>query len=436
MLLYCQNNTPRLSFAVEFIGKELFDDPIHITTVKEEFAAYEGPKINYSAEEISGSEYFIKPVLLLFEHEIRSQAIDCFELNFYKAFFETSGDFPFDIFAACFYLLSRYEEYLPHDKDEFGRFSHSSSLAFKENFLQTPLINIWLHDFKKSLKEKFPTLVFHHNFFKFLPTYDIDIAYSYLHKGWKRNAAGLFRSLISAKWTEIKERVLVLAGKKKDPFDIYEWLDSLHLYCRTRAYYFFLLAKEARGYDKNISPNKEALRNLIRYHAQGYTVGIHPSWQSGNHPDLLADELGTLEKIIEKKVAYSRQHYIRLSMPETYRRLIDAGIEKDFSMGYGTINGFRASFAGSFSWYDLEKDAKTQLQLFPFCFMDANSFYEQKLNPGQALHELMTYYHATKKVNGLMVTIWHNQFLGSDPLYAGWNKLYEVFLKEEVYWDM
>jgi hypothetical protein len=435
MLLYCQNNTPRLQYAVEFIGKEFFDDPIKITSDREGFLAYQDPKINYSGEESGSNEYFIKPVSLLFESGIRTQDVECFELNFYKAFFQTSGDFAFDIFAACFYLLSRYEEYLPHEKDKFGRFSHACSLAFKENFLQNPLINIWLHDFKKSLKDKFPGLIFRHSYFKFLPTYDIDIAYSYLHKGWRRNVGGLLRSLLKADWSEFKERILVLTSRKKDPFDAYEWLDSLHLYCRTRAYYFFLLAKELKGHDKNISPKSEALRNLIRYHAKGYTVGIHPSWQSGDSHSLLAEEVSSLEELIEKKVAYSRQHYIRLSMPETYRRLLEVGIKKDFSMGYGTINGFRASFAGSFPWYDLEMESRTNLQLFPFCFMDANSFYEQKLNAGQALHELMTYYHAIKKVNGLMVTIWHNQFLGSDPLYAGWNKLYEVFLKEEVYWD-
>jgi len=122
-------------------------------------------------------------------------------------------------------------------------------------------------------------------------------------------------------------------------------------------------------------------------------------------------------------------------LPETYRRLINAGIEKDFSMGYGSVNGFRASVASSFFWYDLEKEQQTQLQLFPFCFMDANSFYEQKCTAQQAMTELLNYYNAIKKVNGLMITIWHNHFLGTDPMFAGWREVYEIFLKEEVYWD-
>ena len=103
-------------------------------------------------------------------------------------------------------------------------------------------------------------------------------------------------------------------------------------------------------------------------------------------------------------------------------------------MGYGTINGFRASTASSFFWYDLENEAPTTLRIFPFCFMDANSCYEQGYNPARAMQELMHYYHHIRKVNGMMITIWHNNFLGTDPQFAGWRETYEIFLKEEVFW--
>ena len=113
MLLYTQHITPRLQYIVEFIGKELFDEPIIITENKNEFISNNDPKINYSEEEFSEQEFFIYRTSLLFETGIKEQKIDCFELNYHKAFFQTHGDFPFDIFAAGFYLLSRYEEYLP-----------------------------------------------------------------------------------------------------------------------------------------------------------------------------------------------------------------------------------------------------------------------------------------------------------------------------------
>jgi hypothetical protein len=225
-------------------------------------------------------------------------------------------------------LLSRYEEYLPFAPDSYGRFPHQASLAFNEKFLDFPLINYWLEDFKSALRQKFPELVFRMKDFKFIPSYDIDIAYSYKYKGLKRNLGGFFRSLLKFEWTYFLDRWDVLFHKKKDPFDSYEWLDSLHLYCRTRAYYFFLLAKKQVGVDKNISPDKPDMRSLIAYHANGYTVGIHPSWQSGDEEAILMEEVDELEKIIGGPVKYSRQHYIRMNLPKTYRQLIDVGIEK------------------------------------------------------------------------------------------------------------
>ena len=436
MLVYSSHITPRLRYIIEFISKELFDEPIRITSDREEFIRTTEPKLNYSAEETSNEEFFIQPTTLLFESHIAPREIECFELNYHKAFFETSGDFPFDIFAASFYLLSRYEEYLPHQEDEYGRYAHTNSLAHKEGFLHMPLVNIWLQEFKKALQKKYPALVFRYASFKFIPTYDIDMAWSFLHKGWKRNAGALLRSLLRAEWSQVSRRIQVLRGARKDPFDSYEWLDSLHLYCRMKAYYFFLVARKPKGVDKNVLPETPAMQELIRYHSLGYRVGVHPSWQSGDQESLLKEEVEWMEVVTDKKMTRSRQHFIRFTLPGTYRRLIACGIEQDFSMGYGSTNGFRASVASSFYWYDLEKDQPTSLRLFPFCFMDANAFYEQKYTAGRAMNELMQYYHLIRKVNGLMVTIWHNSFLGTDPQFAGWREAYEIFLKEEVYWDM
>ena len=436
MLLYSKHNSPRLKYIAEFIGSELFTGGLEITENLSYFNGSGQPGINYSEEPGLPSVFSIRPVALLFETGIREQAIDCSTIDFKPAFFLTGGDFPFDIFAAAFFLLSRYEEYLPYDPDGFGRFPHTGSLAFREKFLNIPLINYWLQDLKKALSNKFPQIVFRLPSFKFMPTYDIDIAYSYRHKGFFRNAGGFLRSLLQGQWSSAWQRVRVLLLLKQDPYDSYEWLDALHLYCRTRAYYFFLLAFKQKGVDKNICPSHAAMKKLVAYHGNGYTVGIHPSWQSGDDAGMLAAEIKTLNSITQKKTLHSRQHYLRFQLPTTYRRLQANGIEREFSMGYGTINGFRASVASSFYWYDLEKEERTNLRVFPFCFMDANAFYQQKLSPANAFSELMHFYHSIRQVNGLMITLWHNQFFGSDPLFAGWKEVYEIFLKEEVYWDM
>jgi hypothetical protein len=435
LLVYSHTITPRLQYIIDFFSKELFDEPIRLTANADAYRASTEPRINYSGNEFSEQELFIQNTSLLFETGIREQHIECFDVNFSRAFFETKGDFPFDIFAASFYLLSRYEEYLPHQKDMYGRYSHTNSLAFREKFLNLPLINLWLAEFKKTVQRKFPDIRFRHGHFKCVLSYDVDMAYSYLHKGIKRTVGGFARNAMKGEWMLVKDRWQVLRGKKKDPYDCFEWLDALHLYCRVKPYFFFLVARNTSRYDKNNSTRADIFRNLVEYYSSGYKVGIHPSWQSGDDQQLLEEELEWLEAIADKKITASRQHYIRFTLPDTYRDLIQAGIQKDFSMGYGSINGFRASVCSSFYWYDLQKETTTPLLVYPFCFMDANSYYEQTDTPQEAYNELLHYYELVKKLKGVCITIWHNSLLGTDPRFEGWRSMFELFMRETVYWD-
>jgi hypothetical protein len=435
MLLYCNIVTPRLRYIVEFFSKELFNDPITITSDAVFFQEATGVKLNYSTEPLAGNHFTITPAALLFENTIHEQPVQCFDVNGLKAFFATTGDFPFDVFAASFYLLSRYEEYLPHDKDEYGRYAHTNALAFREGFLHQPLVNCWLLLFKQKLVARFPEILFRKNDFKCILSYDIDIAYSYLHKGFVRTAGGFARSIVKGEWAAVKDRWAVLRGQKRDPYDCFEWLDAMHLYCRSKPYYFFLVAKKQAGYDKNTSTDQKAFQRLIEYYAGTYKTGLHPSWQSGDDMGLLMEEREWLETVADTPIIRSRQHYIRLTLPKTYRQLMKAGIEKDFSMGYGSINGFRASVCSSFAWYDLEQETTTPLLIYPFCFMDANSYFEQKHTPQQAYAELVQYYEQVRKLNGMMMSVWHNSTLGTDPMFKGWRELFELFMKETVYWD-
>jgi hypothetical protein len=183
-------------------------------------------------------------------------------------------------------------------------------------------------------------------------------------------------------------------------------------------------------YDKNISPYSNAMWQLIKRHAKKYQVGLHPSWRSNKNQPILNREKKVLETAAQIKVTSSRQHYIKLSLPDTFENLIEAGIENDFSMGYGSINGFRASVASSFYWYNLKTEKMTSLKLHPFCFMDANSFYEQHLNAAQAYDEIIHYQEACRKVNGNFISIFHNNFLGTDKQFAGWKEMYVKFISQ------
>ncbi len=424
LLIYSHISSSRSLYTCSFIFKELLGIDIELTSDSEKFSAHEGPKINYSDSRITADEFYIRNHRLLFEQNIKTQAIECFTVNNYKAFFKTeNSDFPFDIFAASFYLLSRYEEYLPHEKDMYGRYDCEKSLAYREGFLNLPLINIWVIDLAERLKAKYSIINIQYPTFSFLPSYDIDIAYSYRHKGLWRNAGGFLKSPSA-------ERIKVLIGKKMDPFDSYDWLHHLHQHYDLKPMYFFLVAERNGQYDKNILPHKDIMWKLVKRHSKNYRIGLHPSWQSGDNRALLKKEKEQLEAMSETSITASRQHYIRFNLPEGYHRLIVAGIKDDYSMGYGSINGFRASIASPFFWYDLEKDEQTDLRVHPFCFMDANSFYEQRQGPQKTMDELVHYLHVCREVSGTFITIWHNNFLGTEETFSGWREVYDQFIAQ------
>lgn len=430
MIIYSPTITNRLRYIADLIGSAITGQPFALTDDADAYRQASGAKLNYSDRLIEENELHLFPHPLLFEKDIREQATDCFETNGYKAFFKTGGDHPFDIFAASFYLVSRYEEYLPHTKDIYVRYAHENSLAFKENFLNLPLVNIWIKEFANKLKQKFPSFTIHHSPFTFLPTYDIDEAYSYKYKSWWRRTGAAIKDLLTTGMERVKLRKKVRKNEAEDPFDSYDWMDVLHRSQQIKPRYFFLVPGKTSKYDRNILPTETAMQSLIKRHAEQYPIGVHPSWQSGDDVSLLQKEIATIGDITKTKIISSRQHFIRFTLPETFRQLIDAGIKEDFSMGYGTVNGFRASMTSPFYWYDIEKEEQTSLLLYPFCFMEANSFYEQNFTPWQALHEMTHYYNEVKKVDGTLITIWHNTFLGTDEKFKGWREVYAGFFKE------
>ncbi|MBP6456357.1 MAG: polysaccharide deacetylase family protein [Chitinophagaceae bacterium] len=423
-------SSTRLNYILTFIFEEQLGISFQLYNEKENFEKQLGLKINYSNREKIISDIHILPHYLLFENEIQMPLI---QLNYWMnepIFFSTpETNFPFDIFAASFFLISRYEEYVSYTPDLYQRFPAEKSVAFQYNFLKKPLVDFWLIHFKSLLKKIKPEILFKENTFSFTPTYDIDIAYSFKHKGLKRTLGGIFNDFKEKKYSSIKERFQVLFFGKKDPYDAFELLNNLDNKYSFSPIYFFLLGKND-VFDKNILPQKKAMQSLIKNISKKNTIGIHPSYASNDKDTFLQNELEILEKNCEAKIISSRQHYIRFEMPITFRKLISLGILKDYSMGYGSVNGFRASTSNSFLWFDLLNNESTKLRLFPFCFMEANSFYEQKQNVVETEIELDYYLEICKKVNGNLITIWHNFSLGTEEKWNSWSALYEKFLEK------
>jgi hypothetical protein len=423
LLIYTEQSSIRLQYICQHIFKERLGIPYAITSHKQSFEADNLIKINYSKGFIANC-FQIIPHGILFENNIEEQQIHYRATDDFPVLFANNGgQLNFDIFAASFYLLGRYEEYLPHSKDEHGRYAHTNSIAYKHNFLHLPLVDIWIEHFKLQLLQFNNKFVFEKQEASFLPTYDIDLAWNTANKSWIRKIAGLI------KYPSIEKAMMIL-GLKKDVFDSYEYLNTMHSLHNLKPIYFFLCAANFTQKDTNVDIKSPAFQALIKEHAEKYSIGIHPSWQSNSEEQIIAAEKTYLEKFAEKTITQSRQHYIKMELPKTYTALIKAGISIDYSMGYGTVNGFRASSASAFYWFNVATNEVTKLKIQPFCFMDANCIFEQNQSLSQAYHELMQYYLTCKKYNVCCSTIFHNNILGTSYKVKGWQALYSNFLQQ------
>ncbi len=425
ILIYTHKITHRNKYIFNLLFKDILGVEFNLTSNVEEFKNYSGAKISYTLHPLT-NEVFFASRNLLFETGITEQSISVFDFNNIKVFFAVGKEsiLPFDVFAASFYLVSRYEEYLPHIRDEHDRFHAKNSLAFTNYFLNKPFINNWANCIKQILTEKFPQFQFPEKKYKFISTIDIDNAYAYREKGITRNAGGFLKSISKFNVAEIMERINVLLGSEKDPYDTYDFQLEMVKKYKFESIYFFLLGDYGVN-DKNLPIESKNFQSLIKMIGDYAEVGIHPSYGSNKSKEQLKKEVDRLSDVIHKEVTKSRQHFLKLTLPETYRNLIDLDITDDYTMGYATEVGFRASICTPFNFYDLDMELETKLKVHPFAVMEGTLKYHLQLDPERAMDTIKPLVDEIKKVNGVFMSLWHNDTLNDKKTWKGWKNVYE-----------
>jgi len=427
LLLYTEKQTNRLGYTLKLVFKELLGLDYVVTTDKEYFLAFCGAKISYSEGKIGDELHIEKANNLLFDTTIKYIEVDYFEDNkgvgkIFKNYTNECGGY--DILGATFYMVSRYEEYLPFISDEHQRFSFQNSFALKNNFLEKPIVNIWVKELKGYIKEKYPTLEIKEKEFSFLNTIDIDQAYKYRHKGWYRTIGCIGKNIRNRRYQEIKQNLLVLLHREKDAWDCFDWIISQIEEKRLPTIYFVLFGYYNK-YDKNINIYNSFFRSLIKKISINAQIGIHPSYYSMENIEGTIVSKKTLESCIHKKINCSRFHYLRFLLPDSYSDLIDCGITDDYSMGYSNCVGFRAGICCSYNFYDLDKDCETKLRIHPFEVMDVALKNGMKLDTIKAKQKIKQIIDQIVEVGGEYISVWHNESLGNEGEWEGWREVYK-----------
>ena len=429
MLIYAASITNRLRFAFDLVLKDLVGIDYELTTDVDKFSFHTGPKLNYSKAPF-GDELFFYATDLLYEKKIRRQDLSVFDWNDTKAFFATHPKYvlPFDPFAASFYMVSRYEEYLPFQHDKHLRFEASESLAFQKGFLTKPVVNIYAKKIREILIDQFPEMVFRKKKYNYISTIDIDNAWAYKEKGVLRTCGALLRSLSGFEFREFAERIAVVAGRLKDPYDTYDHLFEMQSKYSLKMIYFFLLGDYAEN-DKNVSVSSSRFQSHIKWIADYFETGIHPSYESNIKPGRLRLEISRLQKIIKREITMSRQHFLKLNFPTTYRQLIDADIQNDYTMGFSGQVGFRAGICTPFYFYDLERELESNLMIHPFAVMDATLRYYMKVRPAEVMSYVGPIIRDIKAVDGTFISLWHNESLSNRKPWENWKGVYEDIIR-------
>jgi hypothetical protein len=424
VLIHADHITQRLEYVADFIFKNLFNTGYELISGRQDTGAGK-VVIHYTATE-SASGIWIKPMGLL---ELRPPNEDdqSAGLSLCRDILEAVDQRDLknlDIFSFVFFCISRYEEYQPFNSDHFGRFQAKSSVAHRLGFLDRSLVEEVLSLFEKTVQTQYPVTVLRLlSNYHFISTIDIDQAWSYKHKGF-RNVLGLGRELLKADFRHIGRRIRVLTGLEKDPFDTYDIIQKIHQEADVAPRFFILLASRKNKLDKNHTPKNKPFQQLIREISRTYETGIHPSYRSNKKQEIVAEEKATLEKIISKVVTSSRQHFLMLSLPNTYRKLVASGITDDFSMGYADKPGYRASTGHSFPWYDVYREEATPLRIHPFQVMDVTLKNYNKFGPAHATAICRKIIEKARTYGSPFCLIWHNSSLDEKGRWAGWTGTY------------
>lgn len=426
LLIYLSKTSARCQYVIDLIFREESGIDFRITEDMREFEVHPGEKLNYSSKKI-GDEFFIKASHLLFETEIKQQQIEVIEKDSVKFLFPNEeDDLGFDIFSSVFFMVSRYEEYLPFTPDEFGRFEGEDSLAFQNNFLHLPVVNNWIKIFQKALQKKFPTLKIKPFSFSTILTYDIDVAYKFSGRSFGRAIGSVGKDLLRFNFKNIFERIQALPKLKKDPWDVYDYLKEMILKNKLKSVFFFLLSDKT-DHDLNLNYQNPVMKNLVNKIQAFSEIGIHPSFYSSFFPGKIIIEKERLENLSAKRITKSRQHYLKFILPETHNSLLTAGITEDYSMGFSKMPGFRAGTCKPFYFYDLQNEKATELKIFPITFMEG-TLMDKK--PEDALQKILELLKEVKNVGGTFIPLWHNHTISETGEYSVWKNVHDKMIEE------
>ncbi|MBX2977848.1 MAG: polysaccharide deacetylase family protein [Flavobacteriales bacterium] len=416
-----EDHTPRAGYAVRQVLERMLGWRVGILGPRAGALPSEAPLLYYGTHAPAGAFHVVPDGLLSDKGaNIPDPAVG--EHQGVPILFPVAGGaLPYDLFSAAFFLLSRMEEYGDLPMDQHGRPSTAALHGARHGYLHRPLVDEWALQLAAQWALIDPRVPAPLRRYRQVFTIDLDNGFKYAGRPLWRTLGSAARDLLSGRSEELLERYRTLVGARPDPYDVYAHLAEVIPTCADRSVVFVLNA--ARGtWDHAVPIQHTAYADRLRGLKRWATVGIHPSYTSSTTLGRTAAEMGSLAKVLGTEVRVSRQHFLRMRIPDTYRELQAAGITEDHSMGLHDRIGFRAGTCTPYQWYDLLEERATDLEVHPFAVMDNTLRHKLQLSPADAMAHAAELVGRVRAVNGTFTGLWHESFLGDDRANGGWRE--------------
>jgi len=339
-----------------------------------------------------------------------------------------------DIFSSSFFMLTRWEEYVNKQRDGHNRFPVESSLAFKNNFLDIPVVNRYIDLLKKLLIKLEFSGRFLTRKYKKIITHDVD--HLYLWDTKKKFFLHILRDLIRKKSLKkfinsISYYIKVKKHTVNDPYDTFDYLMTLSEKNKIKSYFFFMAKGLSDKYDNQYESDSSSVKKIIKnIKKRGHFIGLHPSYYAYNLPDQFKKEKMEIEENLKTNIKFGREHYLRFDIPKTWQIWEDNKMEWSSSMNYSGQDGFRCGICYPFSVFNILTRKKLFLKERPLIVMDVNQILKKNMNPEKMIKNIKKLDKTVKKYQGDFVFLWHNSSFNTDK-WQIYHNTYESILNED-----
>ena len=359
-------------------------------------------------------------------------------------FIELDGDeihLGVDILGSTFFMLSRYEELICSERDQYDRFPAIASVAFKGGFLDRPIVNEYVEVLWQCLKHLWNGLVRRQRRFRIFLSHDVDHPFLLRNTGFQlavRTMAGDALKRASpiralkrpAEW--VASRFL---GPHHDPGYTFNYIMDLSEAHHLRSAFYFIPSVSAGPPDYRYGIRDPDIQNLLGdIYRRGHEIGYHASIETYKDAQLIHSEIALLRSACEQigpgpQINGGRQHFLRIQVPATVRFLAAAGLDYDTTLGYADCAGFRCGTCWEYPFYDLQERKVMSIVERPLIVMECSVIDQNYMGLGhgaEAANLILKLARTCRLFSGDFTLLWHNNRL----IHHEERSLYEWVLPE------